>query len=169
MDNDHGITGELREWASCAATDRFRQIMLAIADRIDAEHEKTMAAAAFIAGVPMTDERMAEHGWVKLPKDADGEYIHVGDAVTCGATVWTVTGLKFLGEGWGICCTVYNEYGGSGTSVYPPSDLRHYQPPTVEDVLYDSLRHFGAVEERTPEVEEWLHEQAAKLRLAGDE
>lgn len=40
---------------------------------------------------------------------------------------------------------------------------------TVEDVLYESLKHFGAVEERTPEVEEWLHEQAAKLRLAGDE
>lgn len=36
---------------------------------------------------------------------------------------------------------------------------------TVEDVLYESLKHFGAVEERTPEVEEWLHEQAAKLQL----
>lgn len=40
--------------------------------------------------------------------------------------------------------------------------------PTVEDVLFESLRHFGAVEERTPEVDAWLHEQAKRLKLAGD-
>lgn len=49
-------------------------------------------------------------------------------------------------------------------------NARLFRPkPTVEDVLYDSLRHFGAVEERTPEVEEWLRKQAAKLRLAGED
>ena len=47
---------------------------------------------------------------------------------------------------------------------------RLFRPkPTVEDVLFDSLKHFGAVEERTPSVDEWLHEQAKRLRLAEKE
>lgn len=59
----------------------WKEVALAIADRIDAEHELAMAAAALITGIPITDEHMVEHGWIRLPKDADGEYIHIGDVM----------------------------------------------------------------------------------------
>ena len=140
--------------------------LFAIADRIDAEHEAA-CAEAYGNGVMSVPIALDESQWVKLPVDADGEVIHVGDEVTCGATVWTVTSLKFLGEGWGICCTVYNECGGSGTSVYPPSNLRHRRAPTVEDVLREfalAVCKDDALTIREGVVEEY----AAKLRLAGD-
>lgn len=44
-------------------------------DEIDAEHEKELAeqyASLTVDMEPMTDENMAKHGWVRLPKDADG-------------------------------------------------------------------------------------------------
>lgn len=167
------ITDELRKEARgfgrYVYTAPQADCLTAIADRIDAEHEAA-CAEAYGNGVMSVPIALDESAWVELPKDADGEYIHVGDAVTCGATVWTATGLKFLGEGWGICCTVYNEYGGSGTSVYPPSDLRHYQPPTVEDVLREfaervcnSGHRWGGLD-----AADTIAEYAAKLRLAGD-
>ena len=104
---------------------------------------------------------------VPLPVDADGVPIHVGERVQLiGNDPSTVSHMSLAGDGW----RVYVKYDGDlGTGSGEPSRIRHHHTPTVEDVLYDSLRHFGAVEERTPEVEEWLHEQAAKLRLAGDE
>lgn len=98
---------------------------------------------------------------VPLPLDADGVPIHVGDWITgkwdAKAKVVAITSEDVYwwepdGCHW---CHAY--------------EVRHHHAPTVEDVLYESLRHFGAVEERTPEVDEWLHEQAAKLRLAGGE
>ena len=181
------ITDELRLFAAdpytgWVPTDKQQAELRAIADRIDAEHEKALAEqfkALTIDMKPMTDENMAADGWIRLPKDADGETIHVGDAVTCGATVWTVTGLKFLCEGWGICCTVYNEHGGSGTSVYPPCDLHHYHAPTVEDVLREMRVELDGVtalyvgeiidsDERDCDEARIFAEYAAKLRLAGD-
>lgn len=107
---------------------------------------------------------------VPLPVDADGVPIHIGDVMEFtydppqDQPIFEVSG-----------------FGANGTLFYAPrgevaprkttnaSVVRHHHAPTVEDVLYESLRHFGAVEERTPEVDEWLHEQAAKLRLAGEE
>lgn len=171
------ITDELRKWGYGFCGDTH-DVVTAIADRIDAEHERLMDEqykSLTVDMKPMTDENMAADGWIRLPVDADGEYILVGEAVTCGATVWTVTGLKFLGKGWGICCTVYNEHGGSGTSVYPPSDLRHYHAPTVEDVLFSYGQSCIRIsnEAETDAAEQTMlaklrEEYAAKLRLAGD-
>lgn len=164
------ITDELRKEARgfgrYVYTAPQADCLTAIADRIDAEHEAA-CAEAYGNGVMSVPIALDESAWVELPKDADGEYIHVGDAVTCGATVWTATGLKFLGEGWGICCTVYNEYGGSGTSVYPPSDLRHHHEPTVEDVLRDmstKLRQ-AWIGPETFDHNAIIAEYAAKLQL----
>lgn len=157
------LTDELREyvWQHATNNDELR----AIADRIDEAHKHA------IAYVDDRDpETMAENGWVKLPVDADGEYIRIGDAVTCGATVWTVTGLKFLGEGWGICCTIYTKNGSSGTTIYPPSDLTHHRPPTVEDVLreFADLVRKERIELATIS-DETLSEYAKRLRLAGED
>lgn len=67
------ITDELRREAQgrlrYVYTSEHAKYLLRIADRIDAEHERAMAAAALIAGVPMTDENMAEHGWVRKDKE----------------------------------------------------------------------------------------------------
>ena len=105
--------------------------------------------------------------YTALPVDADGVPIHVGERVQLiGNDPSTVSHMSLAGDGW----RVYVKYDGDlGTGSGEPSRIRHHHATTVEDVLYDSLRHFGAVEERTPEVEEWLHEQAAKLRLAGED
>ena len=193
---------ELREWTrnhtvNCSDN---RIALVAIAERIDAEHKKAEDGwrakdgqtwlkgymechAELTEGNETLASDLERCGWVRLPKDADGEYIRVGDAVTCVATVWTVTGLKFLGEGWSICCTVYNKHGGSGTTFYPPSDLRHYHPPTVEDILtefHERMDELGTTDqcvgsERADAVDALLRERAeliaeyaAKLQLRED-
>lgn len=163
------ITDELREYTEkqikwLDMTKVHYRNLFAIADRIDAEHESKVGCTA--------DEwDYWESTHVELPKDADGEYIHIGDKVTCAASVWEVTGLRFTGGFWGICCTIFNDKGGSGTNVYPPSDLHHYHAPTVEDVLCDFARLYDNIGGRENEDELWetlLAEYAAKLRLAGD-
>lgn len=161
------ITDELREYVIDAdgmgMTHGHAKSIYAIADRIDAEHETDVSTACRLAA-GLDNDALAKRGYIALPLDADGVPIRIGDVVTCGATVWTVTRMKLLGEGWGICCTVYNEYGGSGTNVYPPSDLRHYHAPTVEDVL----REFADAMSNTHplDVPARIAEYAAKLRLA---
>lgn len=144
-------------------------------DRLKAERD-SMAAAL--------DAAQGEHAYapeshyMMLPKDADGVPIHVGDTVTCGRSVWQVTGLRLTGAAWGVCCTIFNDHGGSGTNVYPPCDLRHYHAPTVEDVLRgvvtlchntwkkESAFHFYDVDDVMESGN--IADLAAKLRLAGE-
>lgn len=149
------ITDELREYVrhySVAGSSKDKTLT-AIADRIDEAHKHA------IAYVDDRDpETMAEHGWVKLPVDADGEPLRVGDEIEYpnGARD-TVRFATISPIGWAV-----NDRG------WKPEAMRHHHPPTVEDVLFESLRHFGAVDERTPDVDEWLHEHAKRLRLAGE-
>ena len=157
------ITAELRKYAlGWDERNRVRRELTAIADRIDAEHERVRAESI----IDMTDESMAEHGWIRLPKDADGEVWHIGDEIqapdNCHETVEGFRVYELDGEQrWEVIANGY---------LWGALTHRHYCQPTVEDVLYDSLKHFGAVEERTPEVDSWVCEQAVKLRkmLAGD-
>lgn len=108
-----------------------------IADRIDAEHERAMAAAALITGVPITDENMAEHGWVKLPVDADGvtwtgEEHFFRDAQVGGARF--LFGLSYFGDGkWEIIDHYQNEVGAA------PAMCRH-----VPDVTADQHAELAA-------------------------
>jgi len=105
-------------------------------------------------------------GWMMLPKDSYGEPVHVGDVVE-----WCDSGDAIDVIGIGTNDTLfYVDPDGDGEQAEwtTARNKRVRHKPTVEDVLYESLKHFGAVEERTPEVEEWLHEQAAKLQLRGD-
>ena len=121
------ITDELREYANTRISPN-KGVLLAIADRIDAEHERGMADA-YLSGTP-TDGQMAEHGWVRLPKDADGVPILVGDRVRWldEPRVSKVDSLTIAGDGW----WVYSH----GCGVRSRT-LRHYHAPTVEDVLYE--------------------------------
>ena len=115
------ITDELREWFK----DRMFmangwQEINDIADRIDAEHERQLEVLY---------RDMSDAEYVKLPKDADGVPIHVGDVMghrDFPNAKYTVVGIGedsfFTRDGAG-------EIHKHIASLYP-----HYKP-TVEDVL----------------------------------
>lgn len=68
-----GITDELREYAGSFYLFRYKDVrekLDAIADRIDAEHQKAIRELNNLADASML-----------LPVDADGEIIHVGDVM----------------------------------------------------------------------------------------
>jgi hypothetical protein len=111
---------------------------IAIADRIDAEHERQCAESWMRghdawAAIDRSDE-MAEHGWVRLPKDADGEYIRIGDVMDFTKNV---RGLTVLGIGiadanessYGVFVREGNDY------VWYNAEFLHHHVQTVEDIL----------------------------------
>ena len=122
------ITDELREWV----TDHYsgwkskQAEGIAIADRIDAEHQKAIRELNNLADAS-----------VLLPVDADGEIIHVGDMMEYGKARGHVIALmlsnypKKWGGGlhWGIQL--------EGEQAPTALDLmfHHHHAPTVEDVL----------------------------------
>ena len=76
-----GITDELRKWGYGFCGDTH-DVVTAIADRIDAEHERELAEqqdSLTVGMQPMTEENMAEGGWVRGPLDADGKMWRRGD------------------------------------------------------------------------------------------
>jgi hypothetical protein len=104
--------------------------------------------------IKMTDEKMAENGWVRLPKDADGEYIHIGDVIDCGESTFKVNELRLTKAGWNV------------------GDCRHHKP-TVEDLLREMMREAscniyadGSCEMGL--TDEQLAEYAQKLQLRED-
>lgn len=153
------ITDELREWASVEVPYKYGHQLIAIDDRIDAEHE--MATSEFWAkvnAVPATDENMAEHGWMRLPVDADGEYIHIGDVMAYADNTKPMAVMALVPP-----AVFLTEDGPRYADM-----CRHYHTPTVEDVL----REFGIDWEHESDCEDraaLLAEYAAKLQLKEDE
>ena len=120
------ITDELREWAHGfnGPWRRNEEMLLAIADRIDAEHERELRE---------TDEdivRDVRHEWVRLPLDADGKPINIGDVMEWpdGET------FEVVGIGQGTLFYVDGD-GGALADWTHASTKRHHHAPTVEDVL----------------------------------
>lgn len=124
--NDHDFTDFFYPHPS-------RREFLAIADRIDAEHEAA-CAEAYGNGTMSVPIALDESQWVKLPVDADGVPIRVGDvmewidlegkvSVTCTVEAVGVNAFiawdKANGRYAQKCATAY----------------RHHHEPTVEDVL----------------------------------
>ena len=146
------ITDELREWAKEHLS---RSSILAIADRIDAEHERLMEERA---------DRYSElrakmnNCYVELPKDADGEYIHVGDVLDGYGKTIEVVELRYGRSGWVLISRDGNGY--ADTFAFT-----HHEP-TVEDVLHDFICD---VEEDVRDEREIIAEYAAKLRLAKED
>lgn len=203
------ITDELREWFK----DRLFMgngyaELTAIADRIDAEALSRRNEAynmGYNAGIDMgfssTDDwladhedAMAEHGWVKLPVDADGEVIHIGDVMD-GVNKYDplkeVTGevitihFDAIGESKfeaTVGLRVWSKYGKSyHTSYIDPyaSTYRHHHEPTVEDVLREFAEKMAEntamyvaeswdADERDEADAAAIAEFASRLRLAGD-
>ena len=95
-----------------------------LADRIDAEHEK---AEQDLIDANNQMEQLCECS-IRLPVDADGVPIHIGDVLTDGEYTFTAYELAVYGDGsWSIC----NEDG----NAWAACDVTHHRPPTVEDVL----------------------------------
>ncbi len=168
------ITDELRKIATkteCAngrCEKLYRGDLEHIADRIDAEHERQCAESWMRghdawAAIDRSDE-MAEHGWIRLPKDADGVPIRVGDVLTDGEYKFKVFELAAFGDGsWSI----RNEDG----NAWAACDVTHHHEPTVEDVLREFASAYDRIGGEDDEHQKYLNliaEFAAKLRLAGD-
>ena len=128
------------------------------AEHVKAENESMRAELASMVdgGVPMTDENMAAEGWVRLPRDADGEYIHVDDRLltkyefgTCTSTVEAL----ILTDRWDF---ELSDEDGDTRDVVDMSDFyentRHAEPETWETIIKDAIRgdggSYGCLEER---------------------
>lgn len=150
------ITDELRKWARGLNTyNRDELQVLAIADRIDVAHEKALSQAYM---------DVSDSEWVRLPKDANGEVIHLGDVVMLPD--WPlnhheVINLVYARDGWAII----SRHG----SIEASEHTVHVKPekPTVEDVLREFAQRVTGRECMTarPDV---LAEYAAKLQLKED-
>jgi hypothetical protein len=139
------ITDELREYTGNFYLLRYKDVrekLGAIADRIDAEHDAKVAywqEASYKDGydegfasaddwLAQHEDAMAEHGWVKLPVDADGVTWNIGDRTESGQVVYK---LYLDKHGWSFYGLVND---------IDPAIHRHYHAPTVEDVLREFAR-----------------------------
>lgn len=106
--------------------------------------------------------------YVELPKDADGEYIHIEDMME-----WvryedddpTIV-RKVSAVGAGVFFAWSNEQG--RFAQYETHAYRHYHAPTAEDVLREFALACEDAGNAGPEVERLAAEYAKRLTLAGD-
>ncbi len=177
------ITDELRDWMRARgmmAKETFDQLT-AIADRIDAEHERAVMSAMNDALYHANDESMAELGWVRLPKDADGVPFRIGDKVDSDHYEdGTVTGIQFykIYNGGIRTLIAVSPDGWDVATWHTPDEYRHHHEPTVEDVLLEccNMYHSLLIEDMNDSIAgvgrdyiapaEIIAEYAAKLRLA---
>lgn len=146
------ITGELREWAEQRKSFHLFDMQLkAIADRIDAEHERQLEVLY---------RDMSDAEYVKLPKDADGEVWRVGDEIVDDGMVCEVVGI---GPN-----RLYYYVDATDTVEWTQADSRrHHHAPTVEDVLREMLDAWGELPAEATN-EAIVAEYAKRLQLAGD-
>lgn len=86
-------------------------------------------------------EREVEECYIELPKDADGEHIHMSDEMESvyEGRAFIVKRLKYSEKhGWmigGACKDDLSEYNLYASKNYASKNCRHHKPPTVKDVL----------------------------------
>lgn len=117
-------------------------------------------------------EREVEECYALLPKDARGEYVHVGDEMECRGCgrewfdPFVVVGMEVSADGW----VAYAPDGGG----HYPTLLRHKRP-TVEEMLEDALNraaHLDREEGYWPsaaDITNIVNEVAPMLRLKEEE
>lgn len=126
------ITEELRAGGKHAPVSDTRWFgedeLLVIADRIDKEHKKAVERAR-MDGMDVT----FGNGWVKLPVDADGVSIKLGDELTNGEDLPAKVRCMVLDEsGWMASTRDLRGYG------VPPATLRHVKPDSWERIMDDA-------------------------------
>ena len=148
--------------------DRGDKHMLRIADRIDAEHERGMDDAwdngyeADYLGIENWliehQQVMEHHGYIELPKDADGEYIRIGDVMAYADNTKPMEVVALVPP-----AVFLTEDGPRFADM-----CRHYHTPTVEDVLREFALACEDAGNAGPEVSRIAAEYASKLRLVGE-
>lgn len=106
-------------------------------------------------------------GMIELPKDADGEYVHIGDAMEWmprDKTYQTV--IRVVS---GVGADVFFAWSGKSCQYaqYDAQAFRHYRQPTIEEVLTEfgiDWEHEDNCEDRAA----LLAEYAKRLKLAGE-
>ena len=168
------ITDELRQcidmheepFLGTAMADYIR----GIADRIDEEHvrqQEDLIDETLGGLIKMTDEKMAENGWVRLPKDADGEYIHIGDVMDSDHLEdGTVDGIQYFKSMQNMRMLIaVRPHNWDTPTWYDPEEYRHHHEPTVEDVLREFSCVLMGKREFDGDVAEAVAEYAQKLQL----
>lgn len=149
--NERRVTDELREYVSTADRDVYTGKLLAIADRIDAEHERQLEVLY---------RDMSDAEYVELPKDADGEVIHIGDVMGDRGfpdAKYTVVGI---GKDAFFTRDASGELHEHTASLYI-----HYKQPTIEDVLQEFAGKWLSSASGSEKEKEIVAEYAAKLQL----
>ena len=171
----------LREYVASTTISAWTQNNISqLIDAIEREAMEERTAAyneGYDAGFASADDwaaqhedAMAEHGFVRLPKDADGEAIHVGDVMdeqlpfggyAAPAPVDTMELSRGAG-GYGWMVRLDSESG----AFINPKLLRHHHAPTVEDVLEEFVARW--METHHDDIPALKAEYAARLALRGD-
>ena len=118
----------------------------------------------------MEDGEMAAErdGWVRLPVDADGVPIHVGDAMEAdNGTTFEVEHISLYQWGWRCVGEGTDRSGVTCTAHAIPDGCRHHHAPTVEDVLEEFVARW--METHHDDIPALKAEYAAKLRLTEGE
>jgi hypothetical protein len=130
------ITDELRKYAEENECKSYCKLLTAIADRIDAEHERITHNLTDALHKQEDATRELSEKSVLLPLDADGVPIHVGDKVSFITTVvWTVTQLRYANGSWQVGCTFEN-----CMNYYHPQTIRHVKSDSWEQIIMDALK-----------------------------
>lgn len=195
------ITDELREYVNQTPVPKSRVLMEArerfnaIADRIDAEHEKAMSRAGQLLADAEKDrdynyanwqdckQKVLQHNITMDELNAKIEYL-MDELSHCielpkdaDGVPWhvgerdedgnEVIALKLAPDGWYVIAV--------GEWPYRPESKRHYHAPNVEDVLRqftDAILEWSGKSGTVAEVGTWSDvaaEYVAKLRLAEGE
>lgn len=182
MSDNTPITGELRsraarKLASWKITREEYDEVEHLCDAIDAIHASLERENASLkAELDRVLGEQDRDGWVELPKDADGEHVHVGDVLTDDAEFKSegkVMRLMLEDDGW------MAGFGRGGWTKPSIHEWHHYHAPTVEDVLREMHAKLDEVialyvgeaidsSERDRDEARIFAEYAAKLRLAGE-
>lgn len=153
----------------CDTIDAIHARLEAAYDRLRAERDSMAAALDRAEG---EHEYAPESHYVMLPKDADGEPVHIGDVMEWpdGET------FEVVGIGDGVLFYTYDDDYAEWTGA---STKRHHHTPTVEDLLREFAdemnQNLGMYTGEAIDADEWrsadaktVEKFAAKLRLAGD-
>ena len=178
---------ELREfiethlYLGATALGGWKEAAFAIADRIDAEHQKALGEwkaengqmwlkgemechAEMMEGNEVIAADLERAGWVMGPLDADGEMWHSGDRSDSNWGV--IEGVAYEGGRWLVR--------GHDTSApwIPADSIRHYHPPTIEGILRDfgvDVAHALDADPDATVPETIIAEYAQKLRLVEED
>lgn len=169
------ITDELREfiethlYLGATSLGGWKEAAFAIADRIDEEHFNALVGRSEI-GVQAVLSDPEQYGLVALPRDADGEVIHIGDVMEWIDLDGETLTVKGIGNGM----LFYIDCGSVKWTV--ARNKRHYHEPTVEDLLfsYGQACIRTSNEAETDAAKQTMlarlrEDYATKLRLAGSD